>query len=60
MKVLYDIREALAVQVAAAVPWVEVCAPEQARFALMTPPMCAWAAFERWHPLIASPDAVSQ
>ena len=43
------------------VPVVDVWAPEQARLALATPsPMCAWADFERWQPLIASPFGASQ
>src|SRR5688572_21901213 len=44
-----------------AVPPVEVFAPEQAKFMLATPPpMCAWAALERWQPGIDSPVGVSQ
>src|SRR4051794_37986607 len=41
--------------------FVAVRAPEQARFALTTPPpMRTSAALERWQPRIASPLAVSQ
>src|SRR3712207_9364736 len=42
------------------VPPVDVFAPEQAKFALSTPPpMWACADFERWQPRIASPEPAS-
>src|SRR5215204_2551544 len=44
-----------------AVPPVEVLAPEHARLMLATsPPIWAWAAAERWQPVIDSPVGVSQ